>query len=64
MPDPDLSQGAGYGVIVGLGALFAIVVVLISKSLIRWAALKSDAEEFAVARRSLVSSISTIDFSS
>lgn len=55
LPSPPLSQGAGYGVIVGLGALFAIVVVLISKSLVKYANLSKDAEEFAVAKRSLVS---------
>ncbi|PWY99764.1 hypothetical protein BCV70DRAFT_237646 [Testicularia cyperi] len=50
---PPLSQGVGYGVVVGLGALFAIVVVGISRSLIRYAGISKDAEEFSVARRSL-----------
>lgn len=48
-----LSQGVGYGVVVGLGALFAIVVVGISRSLVRYAGISKDAEEFSVARRSL-----------
>ncbi|KAI3487072.1 hypothetical protein L1887_49109 [Cichorium endivia] len=50
---PPLSQGAGYGVVIGLGALFAIVVVGISRSLVRYAGISKDAEEFSVARRSL-----------
>ncbi|EPQ30416.1 uncharacterized protein PFL1_01942 [Pseudozyma flocculosa PF-1] len=50
---PPLSQGVGYGVVIGLGALFAIVVVGISRSLTRFAGLSKDAEEFSVARRSL-----------
>ncbi|PWN46856.1 putative DUR3-urea permease [Violaceomyces palustris] len=50
---PPLSQGVGYGVVIGLGALFAIVVVGISRSLTRFANLSRDAEEFSVARRSL-----------
>ncbi|SPO25372.1 probable DUR3 - Urea permease [Ustilago trichophora] len=50
---PPLSQGVGYGVVIGLGALFAIVVVGISRSLVRYAGISKDAEEFSVARRSL-----------
>ncbi|GAC93563.1 potential urea active transport protein [Pseudozyma hubeiensis SY62] len=50
---PPLSQGVGYGVVIGLGALFAIVVVGISRSLVRYAGISRDAEEFSVARRSL-----------
>ncbi|EST05562.1 Sodium/solute symporter [Kalmanozyma brasiliensis GHG001] len=53
MAVPPLSQGAGYGVVIGLGALFAIVVVGISRSLVRYAGISRDAEEFSVARRSL-----------
>ncbi|KAK0523941.1 hypothetical protein OC834_005722 [Tilletia horrida] len=53
MAAPPLSQAAGYGVVVGLGALFAIVVVFISRTLVKYANLKSDSEEFSVARRSL-----------
>ncbi|SPC62418.1 probable DUR3 - Urea permease [Ustilago sp. UG-2017b] len=50
---PPLSQGAGYGVVIGLGTLFAVVVVGISRSLVRYAGISKDAEEFSVARRSL-----------
>ncbi|SNX84345.1 probable DUR3 - Urea permease [Melanopsichium pennsylvanicum] len=53
MAVPPLSQGVGYGVVIGLGALFAIVVVGISRSLVRYAGISKDAEEFSVARRSL-----------
>ncbi|CAD6899910.1 unnamed protein product [Tilletia controversa] len=53
MAIPPLPQAAGYGVVVGLGALFAIVVVFISRTLVKYANLKSDSEEFSVARRSL-----------
>ncbi len=50
---PTAFPGAGYGVVIGLGALFAIVVVGISRSLVRYAGIGKDAEEFSVARRSL-----------
>ncbi|KAL9939634.1 hypothetical protein V8E36_001451 [Tilletia maclaganii] len=53
LPPPPLPQGAGYGVVVGLGALFAIVVVFISRTLVKYANLSTDSEEFSVARRSL-----------
>ncbi|KAK0551484.1 hypothetical protein OC846_003262 [Tilletia horrida] len=53
MAVPPLPQGAGYGVVIGLGALFAIVVVFISRTLVKYANLRSDSEEFSVARRSL-----------
>ncbi|CDU22771.1 probable DUR3-Urea permease [Sporisorium scitamineum] len=54
---PPLSQGVGYGVVIGLGALFAIVVVGVSRSLVRYAGISKDAEEFSVARRSLGSGL-------
>ncbi|SJX62845.1 probable DUR3-Urea permease [Sporisorium reilianum f. sp. reilianum] len=57
MATPPLSQGAGYGVVFGLGALFAIVVVGVSRSLVRYAGISKDAEEFSVARRSLGSGL-------
>ncbi|TKY85744.1 hypothetical protein EX895_005284 [Sporisorium graminicola] len=57
MAVPPLSQGVGYGVVIGLGALFAIVVVGVSRSLVRYAGIGKDAEEFSVARRSLGSGL-------
>ncbi|SCZ87362.1 BZ3500_MvSof-1268-A1-R1_Chr2-2g04828 [Microbotryum saponariae] len=49
---PPLSQGAGYGVVVGLGALFAIGMVGISDLLSR-RGNTDDNEEFTVAKRSI-----------
>ena len=50
---PPLSQGAGYGVIVGLGAFFAIVVIGLSQSLRKFGGLSQSSSEYAVASRSL-----------
>ncbi|PWN44394.1 putative DUR3-urea permease [Ceraceosorus guamensis] len=52
-PPPPLTQGAGYGVIVGLGALFAIVVIGISNGLHRFGNIKRTSAEYAIASRSL-----------
>ncbi|KAM0748095.1 hypothetical protein T439DRAFT_358672 [Meredithblackwellia eburnea MCA 4105] len=49
---PPLSQGAGYGVVVGLGTLFALGMVGIS-SILSKRGLSDDNEEFTVAKRSL-----------
>ncbi|KZP03885.1 Na+/solute symporter [Athelia psychrophila] len=51
-PSPPLSQGAGYGVVVGLGALFAIGMIFISNTLSK-RGNKEDNEEFTVAKRSV-----------
>ncbi|KAK4057524.1 hypothetical protein OIO90_001593 [Microbotryomycetes sp. JL221] len=47
-----LSQGAGYGVVIGLGALFAIGMVAITHLMFR-RGTKDNNEEFTVAKRSL-----------
>ncbi|CAO1631005.1 unnamed protein product [Parajaminaea phylloscopi] len=52
-PSAPLSQGVGYGVIIGLGAFFAIVVIGLSQSLRRFAGISQTASEYAVASRSL-----------
>lgn len=50
---PPLNQAAGYGVIIGLGALFAIGVVFVARSLVQFAGYGTDNEEYAVAKRSV-----------
>lgn len=52
-PVPPLGQGAGYGVIIGLGAFFAIVVIGISQALRKFSGITQSASEYAVASRSL-----------
>lgn len=52
-PAPPLSQGAGYGVIIGLGAFFAVVVVGLSQSLRKFGGLAQSSSEYSVASRSL-----------
>ncbi|GAA6012175.1 hypothetical protein JCM11491_001774 [Sporobolomyces phaffii] len=47
-----LTQGAGYGVVIGLGALFALGMIGIS-SLLSRSGTTDDNEEFTVAKRSL-----------
>ncbi|KAG9514523.1 hypothetical protein KCV07_g8086, partial [Aureobasidium melanogenum] len=47
-----LSQGAGYGVVVGLGALFALAMMGVT-ALLRRRGNVENAEEFTVAKRSL-----------
>ncbi|TVY41695.1 putative urea active transporter [Lachnellula subtilissima] len=47
-----LSQGAGYGVVVGLGALFAFGMIAVSEVMKRRGNVEN-AEEFTVAKRSL-----------
>jgi len=47
-----LSQGVGYGIIVGLGALFALGMIGIS-ALLSKTGTSDDNEEFTVAKRSL-----------
>lgn len=42
--DPPLSQGVGYGLVVGLGAAFAILMSLISKALERYMNERQDSE--------------------
>ncbi|KDN37457.1 putative DUR3-urea permease [Tilletiaria anomala UBC 951] len=53
LPPPPLSQGTGYGVVVGLGFFFAVVVIGVSRTLIRFAGIQETSEEFSVATRSL-----------
>ncbi|KAI4750378.1 sodium symporter family protein [Aureobasidium sp. EXF-3400] len=47
-----LSQGAGYGVVIGLGALFALVMIGVTEIMRRRGNVEN-AEEFTVAKRSL-----------
>ncbi|KZT41737.1 Na+/solute symporter [Sistotremastrum suecicum HHB10207 ss-3] len=49
---PPLSQGAGYGVVIGLGALFALGMIFTTQVLYR-RGTKDDNEEFTVAKRSI-----------
>ncbi|KAH7343032.1 putative DUR3-urea permease [Rhexocercosporidium sp. MPI-PUGE-AT-0058] len=51
-PQIPLSQGAGYGVVVGLGALFALGMIGISEVMKRRGNVENS-EEFTVAKRSL-----------
>ncbi|KAF3761228.1 hypothetical protein M406DRAFT_65726 [Cryphonectria parasitica EP155] len=51
-PAIPLSQGAGYGVVIGLGALFALGMMSVT-ALLRKRGNFNNAEEFTVAKRSL-----------
>ncbi|KAG4441395.1 hypothetical protein IFR05_003152, partial [Cadophora sp. M221] len=51
-PQIPLSQGAGYGVVIGLGALFALGMIGISENMKRRGNVENS-EEFTVAKRSL-----------
>jgi len=50
-----LPQGAGYGVVVGVGLLFGIVMILVTKFLQRFLGERSDRSEIYVMRDGLVS---------
>lgn len=51
---PPLSQGVGYGVIIGLGAFFAIVVIGLAQSMQKYSGLAHQTStEYAIASRSL-----------
>jgi hypothetical protein len=52
IPAPALNQGAGYGVVIGLGAFFAIGMIFITNYLAKKGNV-DDKEEFAVAKRSI-----------
>jgi hypothetical protein len=52
IPAPALNQGAGYGVVIGLGAFFAIGMIFITNYLAKKGNV-DDNEEFAVAKRSI-----------
>ncbi|KAH7418990.1 putative DUR3-urea permease [Cadophora sp. MPI-SDFR-AT-0126] len=51
-PEIPLTQGAGYGVVIGLGALFAFGMIAISEIMKRRGNVENS-EEFTVAKRSL-----------
>ncbi|PVH89988.1 sodium symporter family protein [Cadophora sp. DSE1049] len=51
-PQIPLTQGAGYGVVIGLGALFALGMIAISEVMKRRGNVENS-EEFTVAKRSL-----------
>lgn len=50
---PPFSQGVGYGIIVGLGGVFAIGMSLVSLFMSKYFAEKQDSEMFMTAKHSV-----------
>lgn len=54
---PPVSQGVGYGIVVGVGLAFALGMILVTGALRRYQKEKVDANEFATAGRSVNSGL-------
>jgi hypothetical protein len=52
-PAPPLSQATGYGVVVGVGALFALSMIFITKVLSKYLNEEQDSEMYSTANRSV-----------
>lgn len=51
--EPPFSQGVGYGVVIGLGAAFAIGMSMVSLFLSKYFAEKQDSEMFMTAKHTV-----------
>lgn len=56
-PTPALHQGWGYGLIIGLGVLFAVIMIVVTWSLKRYNYELQTSEMFTTAGRSLKSGL-------
>jgi urea-proton symporter len=52
-PAPPLSQAVGYGIVVGVGALFALSMIFITRVLSKYLHEEQDSEMFSTANRSV-----------